>query len=63
MKRAADLPFDPLGDVREVEDHGLFPNLVDELRGVPVQDLIPRGLSPHHVTGIYESGGTAVIRD
>jgi len=34
LKRAADHPFDPLTDVKEVEDLRLFPDRVDELRQV-----------------------------
>jgi phenylacetate-coenzyme A ligase PaaK-like adenylate-forming protein len=58
--RAADrLDFDPLTDVRTYADLRLFPNLLDELRSVPVEDLIPRGYGhPPPVPRIYESGGT-----
>ncbi len=38
-----ELDFDPLTDVRTFDDLRRFPNLVDELRSVPVEDLIPRG--------------------
>ncbi|MFJ4468226.1 AMP-binding protein [Streptomyces sp. NPDC089424] len=57
LRRATELPFDPLTDVREFEDLALFPQLVDELRDVRVEDLMPRGLGPN-VAGVYESGGT-----
>ncbi|MFF2022051.1 phenazine antibiotic biosynthesis protein [Streptomyces sp. NPDC058171] len=56
------LAFDPRKDVRTVEDLSLFPNVVDELRNVRVEDLVPRGygsidaLPTPPVVG--ESGGT-----
>jgi phenylacetate-coenzyme A ligase PaaK-like adenylate-forming protein len=53
------LDFDPVTDVRTFTDLRLFPNLVNELREVPVEDLIPRGYgSPPPVPQIFESGGT-----
>jgi phenylacetate-coenzyme A ligase PaaK-like adenylate-forming protein len=59
LQTAGTLDFDPLTDVKTFADLGLFPNLVNELRGVPVEDLIPRGYeqSPP-VPQIFESGGT-----
>lgn len=59
LRRAALLDFDPITDVRTFDDLRLFPNIVDELRMVPVEDLIPRGYGPK--TGaprVFESGGT-----
>lgn len=59
LERARSLPFDPRKDIKRVEDLALFPNLVNELRDVRVEDLIPRGYGPHpDIAGIYESGGT-----
>ncbi|MCD9877337.1 phenazine antibiotic biosynthesis protein [Streptomyces guryensis] len=59
LERRDRLGFDPVEDVRCVDDLLRFPNLVDELRDVPVEDLIPRGLDPtEEVTAVYESGGT-----
>ena len=59
LRVAKDLDFDPLTDVRTFSDLRLFPNIVDELRSVPVEELIPRGYgSPLPVPRIYESGGT-----
>jgi len=59
LRAAKDLDFDPCTDVRTFADLRRFPNLVDELRSVPVEDLIPRGYgSPLPVPRIYESGGT-----
>ena len=56
------LNFDPLTDVNTFTDLRLFPNLLSELRSVPIEDLIPRGYisagSPPPVPQIFESGGT-----
>ncbi|GHO56286.1 phenazine antibiotic biosynthesis protein [Ktedonobacter robiniae] len=62
LKRAKSLPFDPRKDVKRIEDLALFPNIVDELRDVRAEDLIPRGYGPHpDVFGVPESGGTTGI--
>jgi len=59
LRAAEGLDFNPLTDVETFTDLRLFPNLVDELRTVPVDDLIPRGYgSPAPVPRIFESGGT-----
>ncbi|MFH9423914.1 AMP-binding protein [Streptomyces sp. NPDC017529] len=58
LKRAGSLGFDPLTDVRDFDDLGLFPNVVDELRDVGVRELIPRGYGDEHQASVYESGGT-----
>ncbi|MGW7074713.1 phenazine antibiotic biosynthesis protein [Streptomyces sp. NPDC054866] len=59
VERRDRLGFDPVEDVRCVDDLLKFPNLVDELRDVPVEDLIPRGLdATEKVFAVYESGGT-----
>jgi hypothetical protein len=59
LKRAKSLPFDPRKDVKRFEDLALFPNIVDELRDVRAEDLIPRGYGSHpDVVGVPESGGT-----
>lgn len=59
LRTAAALNFDPLTDVRTFADLRLFPNLVNELRAAPVEDLIPRGYGePPPVPQIFESGGT-----
>jgi phenylacetate-coenzyme A ligase PaaK-like adenylate-forming protein len=59
LRAAEELGFDPRTDVRTYDDLALFPNLTDQLRSVPVEDLIPRGYgSPPPVPRIYESGGT-----
>jgi phenylacetate-coenzyme A ligase PaaK-like adenylate-forming protein len=59
LRIARRLDFNPLTDVRTFTDLRLFPNLVNELRDVPVEDLIPRGYgSPPPLPQIFESGGT-----
>ena len=59
LRAARKLGFNPMVDVQMFTDLRLFPNLVDELRDVPVEDLIPRGYgSPAPVPRIFESGGT-----
>jgi phenylacetate-coenzyme A ligase PaaK-like adenylate-forming protein len=59
LARARSLGFDPRTDVKNVEDLALFPNVVNELRDVRAEDLIPRGYGPHpDIVGVYESGGT-----
>ncbi|MGZ6780327.1 MAG: phenazine antibiotic biosynthesis protein, partial [Mycobacterium sp.] len=59
LRAAENLDFDPRTDVNTVDDLRLFPNLVNELRQVPVEDLIPRGYgSPPPVPQVFESGGT-----
>jgi phenylacetate-coenzyme A ligase PaaK-like adenylate-forming protein len=59
LERAKSLDFDPRQDIKSIEDLALFPNIVDELRDVRAEDLIPRGYGSHpDVIGVYESGGT-----
>jgi phenylacetate-coenzyme A ligase PaaK-like adenylate-forming protein len=59
LRAAQSLDFDPLTDIQTFTDLRRFPNLVDELRSVPVEDLIPRGYgTPAPIPRIFESGGT-----
>lgn len=59
LRAAAGLDFDPLTDVQTFADLRKFPNLVDDLRDVPIEDLIPAGYgSPAPIPRIFESGGT-----
>lgn len=59
LRTAAALGFNPLTEVNTFADLCLFPNLVNELRSVPVEDLIPRGYGTDPpVPQIFESGGT-----
>jgi phenylacetate-coenzyme A ligase PaaK-like adenylate-forming protein len=59
---AQTLNFNPLTDIQTFPDLRLFPNLLSELRSVPVEDLIPRGYgaqgSQAPLPQIFESGGT-----
>jgi phenylacetate-coenzyme A ligase PaaK-like adenylate-forming protein len=62
LDRARTLDFDPRTDVRSFEDLRRFPNVVNELRDVPVRDLVPRGYGGRvRVTGVFESGGTTGV--
>ncbi|MFE6775817.1 aminotransferase class III-fold pyridoxal phosphate-dependent enzyme [Streptomyces sp. NPDC057702] len=59
LERAKSLDFDPREDIRTEADLALFPNIVDELRDVRVEDLVPRGYGDQRIPlDIYESGGT-----
>jgi acyl-CoA synthetase (AMP-forming)/AMP-acid ligase II len=59
LRAASTLNFNPLTDVNTFTDLRLFPNRVNELRSIPVGDLIPRGYgSPPPLPQIFESGGT-----
>ncbi|WP_405147185.1 phenazine antibiotic biosynthesis protein [Sphaerisporangium sp. NBC_01403] len=59
LERAKDLDFDPRRDVHTFADLRLFPNVVNDLRDVRVEDLIPKGYGPRPgIVGVYESGGT-----
>jgi len=62
LRTAQTLNFDPLTDIKTFTDLRLFPNLVNELRNVPIEDLIPRGYefqgSRLPVPQVFESGGT-----
>jgi len=59
LRTAKTLDFDPLTDIRTFTDLRLFPNLVNELREVAAEELIPRGYgSPPPIPLIFESGAT-----
>ncbi|MFF3767069.1 phenazine antibiotic biosynthesis protein [Streptomyces sp. NPDC001922] len=59
LRRAQSLDFDPRRDIKTHADLTLFPNVVDELRDVPVRDLVPRGYGEApDIVGTFESGGT-----
>jgi acyl-coenzyme A synthetase/AMP-(fatty) acid ligase len=59
LDRLESLGFDPLEDVRSVEDLCRFRSVVDELRRVRVEDLVPRGYgSTAGLVGCFDSGGT-----
>ena len=59
LRIAQTLNFNPLTEVNTFADLRLFPNLVNELRSVAVEDLIPRGYgNAPPLPQIFESGGT-----
>ncbi|MBB5939841.1 aminotransferase class III-fold pyridoxal phosphate-dependent enzyme [Streptomyces zagrosensis] len=59
LERAKSLDFDPRKDIRTEADLTKFPNIVDELRDVRVEDLVPRGYEDEQIPlDVYESGGT-----
>ncbi len=57
LRTAARLDFDPRTEITGFADLRKFPNVVDELRNVAVEDLIPRGYGSV-VPQVFESGGT-----
>ncbi|QIS20707.1 AMP-binding protein [Nocardia terpenica] len=58
LDRLPKLGFDPIEEIRTFADLAKFPNVVNDLRDVRVEDLIPQGLRSADVYGVYESGGT-----
>ncbi|CAN5745814.1 phenazine antibiotic biosynthesis protein [soil metagenome] len=59
LQAARDLDFDPLTEITTFDDLRRFPNRLNELRDVPVAELVPRGYgAPPPVPLIFESGGT-----
>jgi phenylacetate-coenzyme A ligase PaaK-like adenylate-forming protein len=59
LRAARTLNFNPLTDVNTFADLRQFPNLLNELRNVPIEELIPRGYGlPPPIPQIFESGGT-----
>lgn len=59
LAKAPELDFDPCRDVKSFADLALFPNVVDDLRHVRVEELIPRGYAGDaRPVGVFESGGT-----
>ncbi|MBV9721872.1 MAG: phenazine antibiotic biosynthesis protein, partial [Mycobacterium sp.] len=59
VRTARTLDFNPLTEIKTFSDLRLFPNVLSELRSVPIEDLIPRGYgSPPPHPQIFESGGT-----
>jgi phenylacetate-coenzyme A ligase PaaK-like adenylate-forming protein len=58
LSKARTLDFDPRG-IHSFADLSRFPNVVDELRTVRYEDLVPRGYGDHpDIAGVFESGGT-----
>ena len=60
LDRIGRLEFDPRTDIKTFADLSQFPNLTNDLRDVPIADLIPRGYGPQpEVVRVAESGGTS----
>ncbi|MBN3929570.1 AMP-binding protein [Streptomyces verrucosisporus] len=57
LARARTLDFDPLTDITDISDLRRFPDVSDDLRTVPVEDLVPAGLKGRSFE-VFESGGT-----
>lgn len=59
LERADRLGFDPRRDVQTMDDLLLFPQVMEDLRTTPVEDLLPMGYrGTAEVVGVFESGGT-----
>lgn len=58
LRQRETLGFDPLRDIDGADDLLRFPDRTEQLRHVPVGDLIPRGLRGAGFQ-VYESGGTS----
>ncbi|MFI1026997.1 phenazine biosynthesis protein [Streptomyces sp. NPDC020951] len=59
VKRAAELDFDPLTDVRTWADLARFPDVSEEWRDIPVDALVPVGASQDAWDfQVFDSGGT-----
>lgn len=60
LRQKDHLPFDPLKDIRTVEDLHLFPDVSQLWRSVVAEDLIPTGcrISQEEACSVFESGST-----
>ncbi|MEU7560300.1 phenazine biosynthesis protein [Streptomyces eurythermus] len=59
VKKAAELPFDPLRDIRTWADLDRFPDVSEEWRDVPVDALVPAGVDRSAWDfQVFDSGGT-----
>lgn len=59
VKRAEELPFDPRTDIRGWDDLKLFPDVSEEWRDVPVDQLVPAGIDRSAWDfQVFDSGGT-----
>ena len=57
--KASSLGLDPRHEVKSIGDLARFQNVVNELRDVRADDLIPRGYKDRpDVVAVFESGGT-----
>ncbi|WP_344966233.1 phenylacetate--CoA ligase family protein [Salinactinospora qingdaonensis] len=57
VKRAAELDFDPIDDIKQLSDLRRFADLSDELCTVPAEELIPAGAQGEPFE-VFESGGS-----
>ncbi|GAA4661547.1 AMP-binding protein [Streptomyces chumphonensis] len=57
LNRTGSLGFDPLTDITGLADLRRFPDVSDELRTVPVEELFPKGADAASFD-VFESGGT-----
>ncbi|WP_157537485.1 AMP-binding protein [Kitasatospora azatica] len=57
LRKAPTLGFDPRTDLETIADLRRFPDFSEELRTVPVEQLIPRGALSQSFE-VFESGGT-----
>jgi len=60
LERAHKLGFDPRQDVQTIADLRRFPDFSDDLRRVPAEELIPRGV-PAGEYDVFDSGGTTGV--
>lgn len=56
LRKAAELGFDPLTEVRSFDDLARFPAVAADWRRIPARDLIPRGCA--EAFDVWETGGT-----
>ncbi|QDY82626.1 phenazine biosynthesis protein [Paenibacillus polymyxa] len=59
LEKRTSLPFNPLHDIQTLQDLDEFPDYTEEMKRIPVEKLIPKGM---HTLGwgfeVFESGGT-----
>ncbi|MGW9045361.1 phenazine biosynthesis protein [Streptomyces lydicus] len=57
-EKARTWSFDPRKDITTLADLALLPDVTDEIRTVPVGDLVPKGLAGAGPMRVFETGGT-----
>lgn len=59
LSKLKELPFDPLKEINGFSDLKKFPDFSDELRNIPIYDLVPKGLRQEQnmLPDVFESGG------
>ncbi|MFG3285506.1 phenazine biosynthesis protein [Streptomyces sp. NPDC048111] len=58
LEKARGFAFDPRKDITTLADLALLPDVTDDIRRVPVADLVPRGLAGSGPMRVFETGGT-----